>query len=226
MSIRHVARTVARSLAVVAAAGAVSIVSLAGPAGAANVSCSPSVTTGCVDATATVPQAGYTPGTPFSSGQQINVTVPANSIFSSTTNLSIVECAAPDGVLPTSSSSCDGNTIQGPTLKANSDGSVNLFSKTDTYYTVPDFTNLGETSGTSCNLSNSCVLYIGTNYNDFTQPHVWSSVFNVNPGDGSDSGANPGDGTPEVPLAVMLPLASLALIAGALVVRRRQLAQV
>ena len=33
-------------------------------------------------------------------------------------------------------------------------------------------------------------------------------------GDGSDAGANPGDGTPEVPLAIGLPLAALGVFGG------------
>ena len=46
--------------------------------------------------------APFTADTPFSSGQNINVVIPANSAFAgSTTNVNIVECAAPNGVPPT-----------------------------------------------------------------------------------------------------------------------------
>ena len=42
--------------------------------------------------------------------------VPANSVFSTrTAAINVVECAAPNGVVPTPRS-CDGNTIQGVTL--------------------------------------------------------------------------------------------------------------
>ena len=95
MFIRHVARTVGISVAAAAVAGTFSIVALAGPAGAA------APTNGSTVPTAATPVTPFTPGTPFSSGQGINVVVPANSIFPSTTNLNVVECAAPGGVVPT-----------------------------------------------------------------------------------------------------------------------------
>ena len=60
-------------------------------------------------------------GTPFSSGQNINVVVPAGSLFNPNLNINIVECAAPGGVVPTDPAACDGNTINGPTLKPNAE---------------------------------------------------------------------------------------------------------
>ena len=56
-----------------------------------------------------------------------------------------------------------------------------------------------------CDLTHLCVLYIGQSGTGFA-PHVFSQVFQVDPKDATDSGANPGDGPPEVPLAVGLPL--------------------
>jgi hypothetical protein len=154
----------------------------------------------------------FTAGTPFSSGQSINVVVPANSIFSPTTNINIVECAAPGGVVPTDPGACDGNTINGPTLKPNADGSINFQTKTGTLYQIfalPD-ANLGETSGgVTCNLSNSCVLYIGDDQGDFTQPHVWSQAFFVTP-NATDSGVNPGDGS--APVAATQPSPTLSTV--------------
>jgi hypothetical protein len=223
MSIRQAARRVTVAFAAAAAVGAFSIGILAGPAGA-----SPP-TSGSVVPNSAVPVGTVTPGTPFSSGQQINVVIPANSVFSSTTNLQVVECAAPNGVVPTSSAACDGNTIQGVTLKSNADGSVNMQTKTGQLYPVyalPDSVSLGEgSSGPTCGstLATECILYVGYNYNDFTQPHVWSQLFYVN-ANGDDGGENPGDGTPEVPLAVMLPVAALGLLGGTAVIRRRRAA--
>jgi hypothetical protein len=177
---------------------------------------------------ADAPVAPFTAGIPFSSGQMINVVIPANSVFTSTTtDINVVECSAPGGVLPTLPSACDGNTIQGPTLTANSDGSINFSAETGSLYqlfAIPD-ANLGETTGPVCNLSTPCVLYIGQNQNDFTQPHVFSQVFTINPNGGSDSGANPGDGTPEVPMAIILPIAAMGLIGGAVLIRRRRVAR-
>jgi hypothetical protein len=154
----------------------------------------------------------FTAGTPFSSGQNINVVVPANTIFSPNTNINIVECAAPGGVVPTDPGNCDGNTINGPTLKPNADGSINFQTKTGTLYqlfALPD-ANLGETgSGVTCNLSNPCVLYIGDNQGDFTQPHVWSQEFWVTP-NATDSGASPGDGS--APVAATQPSPTLSTV--------------
>jgi hypothetical protein len=221
MSIRHVARSVAVCLAATAALGTFTVLSLAAPAGATT------PTEGSSVPGSAVPVGSYTPG-PFSSGQSINIVIPANSVFTSTTtDINVVECSAPGGVLPTLPSACDGNTIQGPTLTANSDGSINFSAETGSLYqlfAIPD-ANLGETTGPVCNLSTPCVLYIGQNQNDFTQPHVFSQVFTINPNGGSDSGANPGDGTPEVPMAIILPIAAMGLIGGAVLIRRRRVAR-
>jgi hypothetical protein len=221
MFIRHVARTVGISVAAAAVAGTFSIIALAGPAGAAGPNSGDTVPT------AATPVTPFTPGTPFSSGQNINVVVPANTIFSPNTNINIVECAAPGGVVPTDPGNCDGNTINGPTLKPNADGSINFQTKTGTLYqlfALPD-ANLGETGGgVTCDLSHQCVLYIGNNQGDFTQPHVWSQPFYITPNP-TDSGANPGDGTPEVPMAVILPLAALGLVGGSVLIHRRRSAK-
>ena len=73
MSIRRVARTVAVSIAAVSAAGAFSILTLSGTAGAAAPTDGSSVPNSAV-AVGTV-----TPGTPFSSGQQINIVIPVGA---------------------------------------------------------------------------------------------------------------------------------------------------
>jgi hypothetical protein len=138
----------------------------------------------------------FTPDTPFASGQNINISVPANSVFASGAGINILECEY-QGALPTSPSQCDGNTIQGSTITANSDGSIDYTGYT--IYALPDKVSLGESSGPPfCNLSNSCVLYIGENQNDFTQPHVWSQTFWVAP-NSTDSGSPAGDGSAPPP---------------------------
>src|SRR5271165_7358289 len=147
-----------------------------------------------------VPQTPFTASTPFSSGQYIDVAIPANSNLILHHNLDIVECTAPGGVLPTDPSSCDGETIQGASLVPRSDGSVDLHAQTHSYYQVfalPD-PNFGETSGPACNLATTCVLYVGDNNLDFTVPHYWSPLFYVNPNGGLDNGVNPGDGSAAV----------------------------
>lgn len=157
-----------------------------------------------------------TAGTPYSSGQEVDIVIPANSVLTPTAiNVNMVECQAPGGVVPTDPAACDGETIQGASIHPNPDGSVDLHTETNSLYTlyaIPDLASLGETSGPVCNLTNECVLYIGQNQNDFTQPHFWSSPFYINPNGGVDSGANPGDGSP--PPISSAPSASASTVVG------------
>ncbi|MGP8060627.1 MAG: beta strand repeat-containing protein, partial [Acidimicrobiales bacterium] len=147
---------------------------------------------------AAAPVSPFTANTPFSSGQNINVVIPANSTLPPNANVDIVECSAPNGVIPTDPSQCDGETIQGASIHPQSNGAINLHTQTHSYFTLyalPDFATLGETSGPACSLTTECILYVGDNNNDLTQPHVWSQPFYINPNAGVDSGANPGDGS-------------------------------
>jgi hypothetical protein len=65
------------------------------------------------------------------------------------------------------------------------------------------------------------VLYIGNNITDFTAAHVWSEPFLVSAVAG-DNPTNPGDGTPEVPLAIGLPIAAVGIFGGVMYRRRRR----
>ncbi len=154
----------------------------------------------------------FTAGTPFSSGQTIHVAMPANSAFAgSHSGINIVECSAPDGVPPTNTSACDGNTIQGDTILPAADGSFTY----DSYqlFALPDLTTLSEGSGgPACGLTaaTECILYVGQNQNDFTQPHLWSQPFFITP-DTGDLGTNPGDGSPPAVATVPDPGLSTAV---------------
>ena len=156
-----------------------------------------------------LPAGTFAAGTPFSSGQTLEVKIPANTVFPQSQNIVIVECAAPGGVLPSLTSACDTNTVQGDTIQPNPDGSIDYLKYT--VYALPDTFSLGESpSGTPvCNLTSQCVLFIGNNFNDFTAPHLWSQGFYVNPTAG-DTGANPGDGS--APSAVTTPSATLSTV--------------
>jgi hypothetical protein len=225
MSVRHVARRVALSLAATLAVGVFAtiafVVPTAVPAGATT-ACSVS---GDQCLTAAQPVGTVAAGKPFSSGQTINVVIPANSTFNSpdnTTAINILECAAPNGVIPTLTTACDGNTIQGPTVTANTNGSFTLTGYT--VYALPDSVSLGEGSGGPVcgnTLATECILYIGNNQNNFTAPHLWSQPFLIN-ANGTDNGANPGDGTPEVPMAILLPVAAMGLLGATVLIRRRR----
>ena len=219
MSIRHVARRVAVSLAATAAAGTFAALAFTAPAGATGPA------SGDIVPNSAQCSSACGAGVPFDSGQNINVVIPANSAFASPDNSTakdIVECAAPNGVVPTQSINCDGNTIQGPSVVAAADGSFTL--QAYTVYALPDSISLGEGStGPVCGSTSAteCILYIGDNFNDFTKPHLWSQPFFVK-ANGNDAGANPGDGTPEVPMAIILPLSAMGLLGATVLFRRRR----
>jgi hypothetical protein len=187
-------------------AAAVAAFAFAGRAGAGTgVGASGNVVPG-----ATVPVGSFTAGTPFDSGQQLDVVIPPNSVFTAGSHIFILECAAPSGVLPTTTQECDGNTnYGGGTITANADGSVDVTNGSSsvgqpyTVYSLPDSVTLGEHSsaGAVCGVGavNECVLYIGEGGGSDTgmsQPHFFSMPFQIHT-DPSDSGTlNPGDGSP------------------------------
>ena len=218
MSIRHVARRVAVSIAATAAEGSFAALAFSPPTGATPAS-------GDTVPGSAQPVGPVTAGTSFSSGQSINVVIPANSAFAApdnTANVNIVECAAPYGVVPSKPIACDGNTIQGSTIIPNADGSFTYLGYQ--VYALPDSATLGEgSSGPTCGSTSAteCILYIGNNQNDFTKPHLWSQPFFVN-ANAEHGGENPGAGTPEVPVAILLLLSAMGLLGGAVLIRRRR----
>jgi hypothetical protein len=221
MSVRHVARRISASVAVTAAAGAFVALAFTSPAGAAPPA-SGDIVPGSAQAVAP-----FTAGQPFDSGQNINVVIPANSAFAgaTSTGINILECSAPNGVPPTNPTACDGNTIQGSTILPNADGSFTYTGYQ--LFALPDSVTLGEgTSGPACGdtAATECILFVGQNQLDFTKPHLWSQPFFIN-ANGNDLGANPGDGTPEVPVAIILPIAALGLLGGTVLIRNRRRAR-
>jgi hypothetical protein len=77
---------------------------------------------------------------------------------------------------------------------------------------------------------NQCVLGIFTSNiytsDAFSYPHLFSAPFQVTVGDGQDNGDNPGDGTPETPCALALPILAVGLLGSGVWVRRRRSARV
>jgi hypothetical protein len=243
MSIRHVLKTVGVSGAATVLAAVFALGVGAGTAGASltsgdgNTTLSTTANCGSPPAPCTI-----TPGTPFTSGQIINVGVAANSVLSSAAlaaftptipalyqsgNFYLEECTDVGGTtagLPTGPSGCEAATLL-TTGKTSTGG----FSKNFTVYDLPDFNTLGTPTMTgSCDVApNTCVVGIfisnpqsvsGT----FGYPHLFSAPFQMSVGDGADVGNNPGDGTPEVPLAIGLPLAALAVFGGFTLRNRRR----
>jgi hypothetical protein len=225
MPIRQAARRVALSAAAVSAAGAFSVIALSGPASAA-------LTSGPVSLNS---QGIVTPGTPYTSGQTIDLVVGANTTMnnaamvaagypSGADPIKFLECADPGGTtanLPIKPTQCEPATVESNS-GAGADGSMSLTGANGyTVYALPD-SALGS-NGTVCgSASNPCVIGIFADQNDFTKPHLFSAPFQVVVGDGQGIGNNPGDGTPEVPLAIGLPLAAAAVVGGSVFVSRRR----
>jgi hypothetical protein len=240
MSIRQVVKTVAVSGVATVCAAVFALALGMGPAGANTLTSS--------DGNTTLSTTGaITSGTPYSSGQTINVNVIANSTLSAANLASvstpgctgtgstaicsgvyyIEECTDPGGLstnLPTTMSGCESATDNFSASKS-SNGSLTVDGYT--VYDLPDTSTLGPPTMTgTCDVSpNECVLGIfATNpqsASGFSYPHLFSAPFQITVGDGLDQGDNPGDGTPEVPLAIGLPLAAIGVF-GALTIRSRR----
>jgi hypothetical protein len=115
-------------------------------------------------------------------GQRISLSVGPNHYFKPYSHVNILECADPGGKrsgLPTSASSCDGNTIQGNTVLVNKNGSFATGGYT--LYTLPNKKELGELPDVRpvCNKKNPCVLYVGQNQLNFTAPKLFSRSFSL-----------------------------------------------
>ncbi len=112
----------------------------------------------------------------------VEVRVPVNTTLTPGDSVKILECSDADGEtddLPTSAEMCDGLTIDtGRTIDVGQGGTVD---KTDYEIYVLPSAALDEPKDQIpvCNATSACVLYIGQDQNDFTQPHVWSQPFHV-----------------------------------------------
>jgi hypothetical protein len=119
---------------------------------------------------------------PYHDYQTINVSVGPNRYFTPYSRINIIECADPGGKkknLPTNSTACDGNTIQGTTILVQPNGSWS--EKGYRLYALPDRPQLGEQADSVpvCNQKKSCVLYIGQNQEKFTAPKLFSPSFTI-----------------------------------------------
>jgi hypothetical protein len=235
MSIRHFVKTFAACGAATLCGVAFTLAVGAGPAGASLVSGDGYTTLNTVGT--------VTAGTPYSSGQSINVVTVANSTLNNaalvtakvpgqttgnaTGNFYLEECTDPGGTtanLPTAPSNCEAAT-KDVSQSISLDGSLN--DPDFTAYALPDPITLGSATmtGTCGEAPNYCVVGIFSvlpQSGGFSYPKLFSAPFQITKGDGLDLGDSPGDGTPEVPLAIGLPLAGLAVLGGGLAIRHRR----
>jgi hypothetical protein len=139
-------------------------------------------------------------GHPYVSGQSIRISVGPNSRFTAYSRVEVLECAASNGTLPVDDTACDGNTAQLGSVLVAADGSFDV--PAYTLYQLPN-SALGEPANhaPACDRSQECVLYIGQNQNDFSQPKMFSGTFAVDPSTSpvsapSGSSTAAGAGTP------------------------------
>lgn len=143
--------------------------------------------------TVAIETAGGTVSTsPLSMHQIVTVKVGPNSTLSRSSleaagfpsgavAIKILECADPGGLttnLPLSEKQCEPETID-PNGTALENGS--MVEPNYTIFSLPDTAELGNSSGTVCDMSHECVLGIFSNQLDFTKPHLFSAPFLVNP---------------------------------------------
>ncbi len=160
------------------------------------------------------------PTSPFSTGEVVEVTAPANSVLKPKRELFIEECAASFSRPKPHRDQCDHRTVQPDLIRAAADGS---FTYTDyVLYALPDKLTLHETKHHRpvCDLTHACVLVVGYDLDD-PGHRIWSAPFLVSSTAGT-VGGGPGTGTPEVPYALALPVLVVAIIGGTLLVRRRR----
>lgn len=155
-------------------AGAVLLTVLAGSAGWAPPP---------AEATPANPTLIITPGPrghPYANGTSVTITVGPNSMFAPNSRIEVIECAAAHGTIPIDDTTCDGNTAQYGSVLVATNGSFQVPSYT--LMALPT-TVLGENADQVpvCNATSECVLYIGENQNDFTQPKIFSAPFTVEP---------------------------------------------
>lgn len=123
----------------------------------------------------------------YRNGQTVALSVKANHYFTRFLRVEVLECGDPGGQathLPTSDQVCDGNTVPTHSVLVNPDGS---FSTTGyQLYSLPN-TALSESWDDLpvCDATHWCVLYVGLDQTNFSQPHIFSAPFLVRPTAGS-----------------------------------------
>ncbi len=135
-------------------------------------------------ASASTPSVLLTPqpkGGQYENNQTIQVSLGPNSMFPPNSRIVILECADPGGDaahLPVSLGTCDENTVQADTVLVGADGSFS--EKSYPIFSLPNST-FGEQANWQpvCDATSQCVLFVGENQNDFTQPKLFSAPFAV-----------------------------------------------
>lgn len=144
-----------------------------------------------------------TPNTGLSDLQTIHVQ--ASGLPAVVQPIAVLECVRG----ATSSAQCEGSTND-PSVNSTASGTYN--NPNYTVFVLPDA--VFPTVSIQCDGSgqHECDLYIGTDFNDFSQPHTFVPI----------EFSTPGQGVPEVPYAALLPVGALLVIAAGFVLHRRR----
>lgn len=155
------------------------------------------------------PTVTLTPSSNLYDQQTIEVSVGANTLFAPNSSIKILECQAG----ATSDAQCDGNTQNADSVIVGADGSFDY--KSYTLYQLPS-SLLGEpsTNNPKCDATHQCVLYVGENQNDFTQPKLFSATFTI--------ASSPANNLPESSRPVLLPIGGVVILAGGAYLLRRR----
>jgi hypothetical protein len=119
--------------------------------------------------------------TTYHDGQSVSISVGPNKYFAPYSRIIILQCADPGGAtdaLPKSDQTCDGNTVPGYSVLVNKDGS---FSAPNYQLSSLPNTKYAESYDEEpvCNQSHECVLYVGQDQTNFTQPKIFSAPFAI-----------------------------------------------
>ena len=136
-----------------------------------------------------------TPYTTYRDGEQVNLAMGANSMFSGPNvgaDVEAIECEYSTGTGPgdpPDTNYCSAQTLAGGFPYAvHTNGGFDYAADhpgdTVTVFALPDTTLSG--AAIKCDSAHPCVWYVGENYNDFKAPHVFSNPFVV-----SASGSSP-----------------------------------
>jgi hypothetical protein len=161
---------------------------------------------------------GGTSSNVFISGQTVSVRVGPNRILKPGTHLVMEECATDFVGRRWISNQCDPRTVQIHPFIVTRDGSANYSAYP--IFALPDAFTLHEPTWhrPKCDLDHACLVLIGATGCDLDAigQGVSSQTFYVDPD------TDPGNGTPEVPYVVALPLLASGIIGAYALFRRRR----
>jgi len=116
----------------------------------------------------TGPAATVTPHTNLTDGQSVAISA---SGFPADRTLQVEECAGTTANPPTDNTACDGITLDSST---GTDSQGNYDNPAYTVYLRPN--SLPSPATISCDASHACVLFIGVDQNNLSQPHAFADL--------------------------------------------------